>query len=106
MRPSTFTRLSSPIAGAGRWENKRIQPDDDMGHHKHKISELPDDIELEASQTSSTEVPLISPNRLGRELGSRNKSSNGATSSSARHGAVISCAAPVKVLPCGCRSGT
>ena len=77
-----------------------------MGHHKHKISELPDDTDLETSQTSSTELPLISPNRFSRELGSRKNGSNGAASSSARHDVMCCCAATVNVLPCGCRSGT
>ena len=50
-------------------------------HHKHKVSALPEHLDVEALQQESAELPLISPTRLGRELGFRRISSNGGGSS-------------------------
>ena len=52
-----------------------------MGHHKHKVSALPEALNLDNLQESA-QLPLISPNRLGRELGIRKNSCNGGASSS------------------------
>ena len=62
-----------------------------MGLHKHKISALPDALDLEEGKSETSELPLISPNRLNRELGNRKNSSNGVASSSARCGIALPC---------------
>ena len=60
-----------------------------MGHHKHKSSTLPDALDLEVGKSEASELPLISPNRLSRELGNRKNSSNGVASSSGRWGTAL-----------------
>ena len=52
-----------------------------MGNHKHKVSALPEHLDIEALQQESAELPLISPTRVGRDFGFRRISSNGEVSS-------------------------